>query len=92
MYVCNVLCDRIADDFEACCVWPTKYLLFASLIWVALVVSELNQFLCRVQIYIWGIFLLIWMYFIFKVVDRVFCVLSIISIHLSFLFMMFRAP
>ncbi|OQR81112.1 Small Conductance Mechanosensitive Ion Channel (MscS) Family [Achlya hypogyna] len=61
---------EITEDYEAHCIWSTTYLLCGSLIWGALNVSKSSQFFCRIHIYIWGIFFLLWLYNVFIVVDK----------------------
>ncbi|OQR91198.1 Small Conductance Mechanosensitive Ion Channel (MscS) Family [Thraustotheca clavata] len=65
-----VFLRELVDDFEAHCTWSTTYLLVSTLIWGAFEVSGSAQFFCRIHIYIWGIFFLIWLYYIFIVVDK----------------------
>ncbi|KDO24413.1 hypothetical protein SPRG_09803 [Saprolegnia parasitica CBS 223.65] len=61
---------EVIEDYEAHCIWSTTYLLCSTLIWGALTVSKLSQFLCRIHIYIWGLFFLLWLYYVFVVVDK----------------------
>ncbi|EQC35641.1 hypothetical protein SDRG_06925 [Saprolegnia diclina VS20] len=61
---------EVIEDYEAHCIWSTTYLLCSTLIWGALTVSKLSQFLCRIHIYVWGLFFLLWLYYVFVVVDK----------------------
>ncbi|GLE04199.1 hypothetical protein PINS_up013110 [Pythium insidiosum] len=49
----------------------SSYLISATLVFVALWLSNLNAFFCQLDNYIWGVFFLIWLYSLFNVVESV---------------------
>lgn len=53
------------------CAASTSYLISASLVLFALYAASLAKFLCRLPIYIWGVFFLVWLYSLFNVVESV---------------------
>ncbi|KAF0694948.1 Aste57867_14203 [Aphanomyces stellatus] len=61
---------EIVDDYVKFCTTSTTHLLSASLVIGAISVANLAPFLFRFQIYIWGVFFLIWIYSLFNVIDR----------------------
>lgn len=63
--------DRIMKDFGQHCTGTTTYIVSASLVWGAIRVSNLQLFLCRTEVYIWGVFFLRWIYSIFSVLQHV---------------------
>lgn len=68
----DVLClYRTAYDFRVHCTGTSAYLISASLVLLALSISELEIFFCNFPRYIWGIFFLAWLYSLFNVVECV---------------------
>ncbi|CAI5727935.1 unnamed protein product [Peronospora effusa] len=60
---------QVAEDFRESCVGSTSYFISMTLVLLALTVSELSKFFCRLPTYIWGVFFLYWLYSLFNVVQ-----------------------
>ena len=62
---------RVVDDFMTYCTNSTTHLVRASLIWGAIGVADLNGYLCKIPLYLYGLFILPWLYSFFKVIECV---------------------
>ncbi|KAJ0410673.1 hypothetical protein ATCC90586_003742 [Pythium insidiosum] len=60
---------QTASDFREHCTSSSSYLISATLVFVALMLSDLDAFFCQLDNYIWGVFFLIWLYSLFNVVE-----------------------
>uniref|UniRef100_K3WKV0 Mechanosensitive ion channel MscS domain-containing protein n=1 Tax=Globisporangium ultimum (strain ATCC 200006 / CBS 805.95 / DAOM BR144) TaxID=431595 RepID=K3WKV0_GLOUD len=60
---------QVAEDFREYCTGSTAYLISASLVLIAMGISDLTRFFCDLPSYIWGVFFLVWLYSLFNVVE-----------------------
>lgn len=69
--MCMLNVRRTAEDFRKSCMGSSAYLISASLVILALNISDLNPFFCHMPMYIWGAFFIVWLYSLFNVVESV---------------------